>query len=720
MEYKKKNLIDLATRSANAEINTTWIYAQESTSGSDAQKIQLKSIYDVVDGKISASISALSTLYSPKNNPVGGQNNYAPISNPVFIGGVTIGNSGQITENANGSISLPPDTSIIMYGDDIDIRSEFDKKAPKNNPVFTGNVVVPNGDASNEAVNKGQLDGLVYDGINSPSTSRALSANQGMALHETKAPKANPIFTGGVDMSGATSVTVPFVFAGDTSTKAANTHFVASSILRDAVLKNTLTGINLNTYKSPYDGIFEVNDAIFSLGETKFLLFQQLIGDSKTYQYVVSVTGKKYERLFGLDEELTTAWSALTINSPILTGTINVSGATFTGLDKADVGLGNVPNEDKTTLFTDPLVHGQIQMSDFSNDTDTALNGTDRVLGINTFKICPVPMWPNVVIGNIDADGIATEIVNLNVTGNIKSPRFSTSTSLPYYNKFNTSIKIVDELNSNKKLEIWEDGINLMNGSDKGLFLDIDNSYLKHDQNNYIAINPFDSYVKIASQAELIFDTGGVSSNANLYPSMNDSYSLGESSLRWSNIFAVTTAIGASDARLKTSVIPFTTDELNASKQLAKEIGTYKWLYAIQEKGDLARKHIGLTVQRAIEIMTANNLNPFDYGFICYDEWEDEFKTIPAVEYKEAWTEEIYKDDFSFVSELNEETGVKEIKRITNKILVDTIYHPEVQAKEEQIIKVKSAGSMYSFRHVDLLAFIARGFEERLTALENA
>ncbi len=34
-------------------------------------------------------------------------------------------------------------------------------KAPTNDPVFTGNVVVPDGDASNEAVNKGQLDSAI-------------------------------------------------------------------------------------------------------------------------------------------------------------------------------------------------------------------------------------------------------------------------------------------------------------------------------------------------------------------------------------------------------------------------------------------------------------------------------------------------------------------------------------------------------------------------------
>ncbi len=38
---------------------------------------------------------------------------------------------------------------------------ELDLKAPINNPTFTGNVIVPNADASNEAINKGQLDSVI-------------------------------------------------------------------------------------------------------------------------------------------------------------------------------------------------------------------------------------------------------------------------------------------------------------------------------------------------------------------------------------------------------------------------------------------------------------------------------------------------------------------------------------------------------------------------------
>lgn len=39
------------------------------------------------------------------------------------------------------------------------------------------------------------------------------------------------------------------------------------------------------------------------------------------------------------------------------------------------------------------------------------------------------------------------------------------------------------------------------------------------------------------------------------------------------------------------------------------------------EKGGAARQHIGMTVQRAIEILRSHGLDPFAYGFICYDQW---------------------------------------------------------------------------------------------------
>jgi Chaperone of endosialidase len=155
-----------------------------------------------------------------------------------------------------------------------------------------------------------------------------------------------------------------------------------------------------------------------------------------------------------------------------------------------------------------------------------------------------------------------------------------------------------------------------------------------------------------------------------VYPGNDNNWSCGLSSFRWSVVYAATGTINTSDAREKTLVAPLNSAELLAAQQLASEVGSYKWLAAIEAKGDAARKHIGMTVQRAIEIMEANGLSPFDYGFICYDEWADEFT----------------------------EDGTQKQK----------------------------AGNRYSFRMDELNLFIARGQQalittltERLTALEN-
>lgn len=207
---------------------------------------------------------------------------------------------------------------------------------------------------------------------------------------------------------------------------------------------------------------------------------------------------------------------------------------------------------------------------------------------------------------------------------------------------------------------------------------------------------------------------------SDILPTFDKYYNLGSSSLSWNNIYSHDGGIHTSDGRLKTEIQSFTQDELNASKQLSKEIGTYKFLSSISEKGEEnARKHIGMTVQRAIEIMTANNLNPFEYGFICYDEWQDEFETIPAVEAKEAWIEEVKGTRYEVKTIPATEDEPERQEMIEVECVIETIEHPAIEAKESYQIQTKVAGSIYSFRYTELLAFICRGFEERLTALEN-
>ncbi|MBN7139005.1 hypothetical protein A7A76_07840 [Lysobacter enzymogenes] len=99
---------------------------------------------------------------------------------------------------------------------------------------------------------------------------------------------------------------------------------------------------------------------------------------------------------------------------------------------------------------------------------------------------------------------------------------------------------------------------------------------------------------------------------------------------RWEVVCAVTGTINTSDAREKTAVHPLTPAECAAAQQLAGEIGTYQWLQAVQAKGYDARVHVGQTVQRIMQVMQQHGLDPFRYGFVCYDSWGDEPAVVDA------------------------------------------------------------------------------------------
>ena len=161
------------------------------------------------------------------------------------------------------------------------------------------------------------------------------------------------------------------------------------------------------------------------------------------------------------------------------------------------------------------------------------------------------------------------------------------------------------------------------------------------------------------------------SDSARIYPQADDSYDLGTSSYRFDDIYATNNTINTADSREKTTLTALTTNEINASKALAKEFGTYKWLSAVSEKGSNARTHIGITAQKVKEIMEANSLDPTKYAFYCYDEWDAK------------------------AEEKDEET--------------------------EQVIKpALKAGNRYGIRYSELHSFIVAGFNARLEALESS
>ena len=192
-------------------------------------------------------------------------------------------------------------------------------------------------------------------------------------------------------------------------------------------------------------------------------------------------------------------------------------------------------------------------------------------------------------------------------------------------------------------------------------------------------------------------------------PRVDNAYDIGLPELAYRTVYARTGTISTSDARLKYDPRDLTPAEIAAARDIARAIGIYRWRYAVEEKGTAAREHVGPTVQRAIEIMQAHGLNPFNYGFICHDAWERQTVDHPAVEARPA----VPATDA--VPEVLDEKGA-----VVTPAVPASPGYPAIEARAAYTEVTLEAGDRYAFRYDELSMFIAAGQEARLAALEAA
>lgn len=208
---------------------------------------------------------------------------------------------------------------------------------------------------------------------------------------------------------------------------------------------------------------------------------------------------------------------------------------------------------------------------------------------------------------------------------------------------------------------VSSDNIGLQNQNGAGVGMLADTLFRPYATNTVSLGSPTYSFTRLRT-TDWNIDTFGI------VPVADGIKNAGSSSNRLGTIYAATGTINTSDERLKTEVRPMSDAEIEASKRLVSEIGFFKWRTSVIEKGEDAREHCGMTVQRAIEIMKECGLDPNNYGFICYDKWEEHI-------------------------EYNEETG--------------------------EVLVTIPAGDRYSFRFDQLSLFLSRGIDERLKKLES-
>lgn len=187
------------------------------------------------------------------------------------------------------------------------------------------------------------------------------------------------------------------------------------------------------------------------------------------------------------------------------------------------------------------------------------------------------------------------------------------------------------------------------------------------------------------------------------YPGNDNVSSLGVGNSRPSVIYAATGTINTSDQNEKTPLRSLTSAELTASRRIAKIIGIFQWLDAVAKKGEYnARHHVGVIAQDVWGIMADEGLiaplvegetPSTKYGFLCYDEWEEE--TEPVME------------EITIPAVLDDEGEVVEPE------------HTEEQPTGETRVTME-AGKRFGIRPDQLAMFLIAAQEARLTALEES
>lgn len=111
--------------------------------------------------------------------------------------------------------------------------------------------------------------------------------------------------------------------------------------------------------------------------------------------------------------------------------------------------------------------------------------------------------------------------------------------------------------------------------------------------------------------------------NTAVLPGVNSAQSLGLSSFKWTQVFADTATINTSDARNKVDPVELNEAEKQVAIALKGLIRRYKMKNAVEAKGvNAARYHIGVIAQEVEKAFADAGLNGFDYGILCYDEWD--------------------------------------------------------------------------------------------------
>lgn len=163
-------------------------------------------------------------------------------------------------------------------------------------------------------------------------------------------------------------------------------------------------------------------------------------------------------------------------------------------------------------------------------------------------------------------------------------------------------------------------------------------------------------------------------------PLVNDAYDLGSNIYKWDDIYATNGTIQTSDVNAKQDIEAISEVETRVAQALKGLLRKYRWISAVEEKGDAARYHFGIIAQDVKQAFEDEGLDPFKYAMLT--------KTT-------IWTE-----DYTVVEqEADPDNGTEQVLKTKQRT-----YTTEEEAPEGATEK-----TTWGVRYPELLAFIIAG-----------
>ena len=148
-----------------------------------------------------------------------------------------------------------------------------------------------------------------------------------------------------------------------------------------------------------------------------------------------------------------------------------------------------------------------------------------------------------------------------------------------------------------------------------------------HTSGNNESVNDYDARIQVSGgsttdgSATVTFFATNTDTQI-LRPRTDTTYTLGAASRRWTTVYATTATINTSDEREKEQIQDINDAVLRAWGSVNYQ--QFKFKDAVLKKGSGARWHVGLVAQRVKEAFEAEGVDPFTYGILCYDEWDEQ------------------------------------------------------------------------------------------------